>query len=180
MADLFETPKQSARISGMGGHQSADMLKDEWLTPPEIIDALGGAYTFDLDPCSPINRPWPTARVHYTITDNGLTRPWTGRVWFNPPYGGPKIIGPWMRRIAEHGYGTALIFARTETDLFFETVWKRATAVLFLRGRLYFHHVDGKRADANAGAPSVLIAYGGQDAEILKSCKIAGQFVSLK
>ena len=31
--------------------------KDEWLTPPEIIKSLG---EFDLDPCSPINRPWAT------------------------------------------------------------------------------------------------------------------------
>lgn len=166
-------------LTGMGGHQSAAMLKDEWLTPPKIIDALGGPLSFDLDPCAPVNRPWAMASEHYTILDNGLTKPWSGRVWFNPPYGGPKVVGPWMRRMAAHGRGTALTFARTETDLFFETVWKCATALLFLRGRLYFHHVDGRQADANAGAPSVLIAYGKRDAEILKSCGIAGYFVVL-
>ncbi len=165
---------------GMGSHQSSAMLKDEWLTPPSIIKALGGAESFDLDPCAPINRPWPTARVHYTIVDNGLTRPWTGRLWFNPPYGGPQIVGPWMRRMAEHGIGTALIFARTETELFFETIWRRATAILFIEGRLHFHHVDGKRAKANAGAPSVLVAYGDNDADILHGCGIAGQFMRLK
>ena len=31
--------------------------KDEWLTPPEIIKALG---TFDLDPCASTTRSWPT------------------------------------------------------------------------------------------------------------------------
>lgn len=170
---------EQGRFTGMGGHQSAAMLKDEWLTPPEIIAALGGPESFDLDPCSPVTRPWPTAKQHYTIQDNGLTKPWHGRIWFNPPYGGPPIVGPWMRRMAQHGTGTALTFARTETDLFFETVWRRAAAILFLRGRLYFHHVDGKRAAANSGAPSVLIAYGKSDAEILKSCGIAGQFVTL-
>ena len=36
---------------------------DEWLTPPDIIKALG---EFDLDPSSPINRPWETAKKHYT------------------------------------------------------------------------------------------------------------------
>jgi DNA N-6-adenine-methyltransferase (Dam) len=164
----------------MGGHQSAAMLKDEWLTPPNIIAALGGAESFDLDPCAPVERPWPMARRHYTILDNGLLKPWEGRVFFNPPYGGPAIIGPWMRRMAVHGFGTALTFARTETDLFFEAVWKKATAILFLRGRLYFHHVDGSRAAANAGAPSVLVAYGEMDAAILRDCKIAGQFVRLK
>lgn len=39
----------------IGSHHSHKMGKDEWLTPPQIIKALGG---FDLDPCSPINRPW--------------------------------------------------------------------------------------------------------------------------
>lgn len=165
---------------GMGSHQSASMLKDEWLTPPGIIDALGGPFSFDLDPCASINRPWPTAREHYTIVDNGLMKPWHGRVWHNPPYGGPKIVGPWMRRMVDHGTGTTLIFARTETDLFFETVWKAAMALLFLRGRLHFHHADGTRADANAGAPSVLIAYGARDAEILQECSIPGQFIRLR
>lgn len=165
---------------GMGSHQSAAMLKDEWLTPPEIIKALGGPESFDLDPCAPIKRPWDMAKEHFTIADNGLLKPWRGRVWFNPPYGGPSIVGPWMRRMVEHGLGTTLIFARTETELFFETVWKRATALLFIEGRLYFHHVDGKRAAANAGAPSVLIAYGDQDAEILRGCSIGGQFVRLR
>lgn len=165
---------------GMGSHQSAAMLKDEWLTPPFILEALGGAGSFDLDPCAPMVRPWPMARAHYTIVDNGLLKPWNGRLWFNPPYGGPGIVGPWMRRMVEHGRGTALTFARTETDLFFETVWNCATALLFLRGRLYFHHADGTRAAANAGAPSVLIAYGAADADILEACGLAGQFIRLR
>ncbi len=164
---------------GMGSHQSSQMLKDEWLTPPEIIAALGGPDSFDLDPCAPIKRPWDMAKEHYTIADNGLLKPWHGRVWFNPPYGGPAIVGPWMRRMADHGRGIALTFARTETDLFFETVWKRATALLFLRGRLYFHHVDGVRAAANSGAPSVLIAYGEEDARILQLCPLAGMYLPL-
>lgn len=165
---------------GMGGHHKPVPLKDEWLTPPEIIDALGGAQSFELDPCAPIERPWPTALQHYTIVDNGLIKPWHGRVFFNPPYGGPLIVGPWLRRMAEHGVGTALTFARTETELFFETVWDRATAILFIKGRLWFHHVDGTRAAANSGAPSVLVAYGDADAAILQRCGIVGKFVSLK
>lgn len=165
---------------GMGSHQSSQMLKDEWLTPPAIIDALGGPQSFDLDPCAPITRPWDMAKEHYTIAENGLLKPWHGRVWFNPPYGGPNIVGPWMRRMAEHGQGTTLIFARTETALFFETVWERATAILFLAGRLHFHHVDGTRAAANAGAPSVLVAYGFADAAALSASKIPGKFIPLR
>jgi len=167
----------SNRLTGMGGHQSARMDKDEWLTPPPVLKALG---RFDLDPCAPIVRPWEMADHHYTVNDNGLRKPWHGRVWLNPPYGPPPIVRPWMLRMVEHGVGTALIFARTETELFFETVWPRAHAVLFFHGRLYFHHVDGTRAAANAGAPSVLIAYGEADAATLKNCGIKGQYITLR
>lgn len=139
----------------IGGHQSAAMLKDEWLTPPEIIKALG---SFDLDPCAPINRPWDTANCHYTIGDNGLVQPWFGRVWCNPPYG--LKAAKLLERLADHGNGIALIFARTETRMFFDHVWGRSDAVLFIEGRLHFHHVDGTRAKANGGAPSCLVAYG--------------------
>jgi hypothetical protein len=131
------------------------MLNDEWLTPPQVIHALG---EFDLDPCAPIKRPWDMAREHYTIMDNGLAKPWNGRVWLNPPYG--QETGKWLARLADHGNGIALVFARTETRMFFEHVWPKADAVLFIDGRLHFHHADGTRAAANSGGPSVLIAYG--------------------
>ncbi len=159
---------------GMGSHQSARAGKDEWLTPPEILRALG---SFDLDPCSPINRPWPTAAQHYTINDDGLILAWSGRVWCNPPYG--RETGRWLARCADHRNATALIFARTETEDWVEQVWKRAHAVLFLWGRLYFYHVDGTRAAANSGAPSALIAYDEANTLALEASGLPGRVVRL-
>jgi hypothetical protein len=155
----------------MGGHQGV-MLTDEWLTPPDLLRALG---PFDLDPCAPIVRPWPTAATHYTIADDGLSRKWVGRVWLNPPYG--PHTGTWLERLHEHGNGIALIFARTETEAWFRHIWGVASGILFLRGRLNFHFVSGKRADKNSGAPSALIAYGENNAGILETCGIAGSLV---
>lgn len=162
-------------MAGMGSHQSAAMLKDEWLTPPHIIQALG---SFDLDPCSPGDRrPWDTAAQHYGIHDNGLAQPWRGRVWLNPPYG--RETEKWLARLADHGNGIALIFARTETAMFFSEVWEKADALLFLRGRLHFHHLDGTRAAANAGAPSVLVAYGESNVTALSTSGLPGRLVTL-
>lgn len=138
-----------------GGH-------DEWLTPPHILQALG---PFDLDPCSPIKRPWPTASEHYTVEDDGLARPWHGRVWLNPPFGREAI--KWLRRMVAHGDGIALIPARTETRMFYECVWDVADAVCFIRGRPHFHYVDGARASANSGAPICLVGYGPRNASAL-------------
>lgn len=103
--------------------------------------------------------------------------PWYGRVWLNPPYG--RAQDAFMARMVEHGCGTALIFARTDTKSFFTYVWDEATAILFVKGRLYFHHEDGTRASANSGAASVLVAYGQQDAEALRDSGIEGKLVWL-
>lgn len=161
-----------SRKKGMGGHQSADMMKDEWLTPPAILEALG---PFDLDPCAPITPPWPIAAQAFTVRDDGLSRPWHGFVWCNPPYG--RHTGAWLAKLAAHGNGLALIFARTETEDFVNQVWSKADAVMFLHGRLYFHHVDGRRADANSGAPSCLVAYGREAVARLEASNLNGSIV---
>lgn len=166
---------------GIGGHQKAYAGRtDEWLTPPEILhDLQRPPYgVFDLDPCSPVNRPWDTAKLHYTSDDDGLIQDWTGRVWLNPPYG-PQTA-EWLKKLSQHGNGIALIFARTETAMFFNYVWPKALAMRFMQGRLFFHTVDGKKASFNAGGPSVLIAYGSVNAECLESSSIPGYFVRLR
>lgn len=170
-----------AKRKGMGGHQSAAAGTVVWLTPPAIIEALGGADSFDLDPCAPTRSPIRTARRVYSrpLSGDGLALPWTGRIWLNPPYTAGEI-GQWLGRLADHGRGSALVFARTETAAFHRTVWERAHGVLFLEGRLHFHDAQGRRAEANAGAPSVLCAYGADDLERLAFSGLKGALVPLR
>lgn len=158
---------------GIGGHHSHNMGKDEWLTPPEILQALG---PFDLDPCAPKNPPWNIATTQYSLNNDGLTKDWHGFVWCNPPYGTECTL--WLNKLASHGNGIALIFARTETAMFFKEVWPKASALLFIDGRLHFYHVDGTRAKANSGGPSVLVAYGNEAKNRLENSGIAGSFVT--
>lgn len=158
----------------MGGfHEKPVSKTDTWLTPPWLLEALG---EFDLDPCCPVDMPWATAAHCYTPLDNGLIQRWFGRVWLNPPYG--RVVGAWLARMAEHGRGTALIFARTDTTSFIDHVWNAGSAALFIRGRLNFCDLTGKPA-GNAGAASVLVAYGKDDADQLYASDIDGQFVAL-
>lgn len=156
------------------GNEATVAGTDVWLTPPYILRALG---EFDLDPCASLNRPWDTAKHHYTIEDDGLQQEWFGRVWLNPPYGSQMV--KWMYRMKEHDNGIALIFARTETKAFFETVWNHADSILFLKGRICFYKPDGASSN-NAGSPSVLIAYGRNNTKILEECILDGKLVYLK
>ena len=153
------------------------MAKMNGSPPPRLIKRLG---QFDLDPCSPIGRPWDTAEKHLTIEDDGLNAEWPkdARVWCNPPYG--NQCGAWMRKMAKHGNGIALTFARTETQMFFKSVWYSADAVLFIERRLKFYHVDGTEG-GTAGAPSILIAYGQSNSMVLKGCDgQIGKYIQLK
>lgn len=159
--------------SGMGSHQQTIGINQEWLTPPEIVKSLG---VFDLDPCAPVVRPWETARQHFTIEDDGLAKEWAGRIWLNPPYD-RRVIDKWLGRMALHGDGVSLIFARTETKTFQKWVFGYASSILFMEGRITFYDVNGNAGHFNAGAPSVLISYGKNNMEALGDSGIKGKHI---
>ena len=163
-------------IGGISGHERQGVTNVDWCTPPEIIEALGG---FSLDPCAAENMFYTTAHKMLTKKEDGFNREWEGRVWLNPPYG--RDTEKWMKKMAKHGFGTALIFARTETKIFHPWVWEHAKSIFFFKGRLRFYTPEGKEAD-HAGAPSCLIAYGKLD-DICLFCakdKLVGRFVTLR
>ena len=159
----------------LGSHQKTVGDTDTWITPKWLIDVLG---PFDLDPCAANPRPWDCARENWTVggLDIAPCTTWHGRVWLDPPFNRFQV-GGWIRRLAEHGNGTALLHARTEAA-WFEPVWEKARAILFLADRLYFHYPDGRRAEANSGAPACLIAFGAWDVNKLVKSKIAGALVT--
>lgn len=158
---------------GYGRHERPGKGEtDVWLTPPDIIEALG---PFDLDPCAAhflAWRPWETAAESWTW--GGLDRPWPSEklMWVNPPY---SEVGIWVSRLADQGNGLALIFARTETK-WFQAVAMRATAIFFPSGRFVFHRAEGTPGDGNAGAPSVFLAFGSTAAIRLKNSGLPGFF----
>ncbi len=156
----------------LSSHQSARAKSTTYLTPREILTPLG---SFDLDPCAaPSPRPWPTAARHIELPEDGLAAEWSGRVWLNPPFG--REASAWLERMAAHGNGIALVPARTETAMFYRSVWGVATGVLFLRGRPHFHRAEGSRLPFNSGAPIALIAYGQMNAAVLRRSDL-GHFV---
>lgn len=173
--------KRGRLLPGIGSHHSASPQTDEWLTPPHLLQAFRDVgHVFDLDPCYPVEGiPWAHLAPERTFTreTDGLHEDWLGSVWLNPPY---SEVEPWMERLAKHGAGVALVFARCETRWWFESVWPHATGFLFLAGRVTFHHADGERSKAghNSGGPSVLVAYGHREFFALQHLTVPGALVA--
>lgn len=173
---------------GLSGHQSTAATSNDWLTPPEIIRALGD---FDLDPAVPCQmahsekglgidpRPWATARRMFCRCMNGLVRTWPSfeRVWLNPPY--DEHIGSWLLKLDTHGDGIALVFARTDTGWFQSQIFEKANALFFPMRRIRFYKPDGTKGSYTGGAPSVFAAYGERNVQALASLQMDGRLVKL-
>ena len=78
---------------------------DDWYTPHWIFAAAD--ITFDMDVAAPVDTEMQTvpAKRYLTVLDDGLTTPWAGTIWCNPPYSGST---PWVEKWAAHD-GDALI-----------------------------------------------------------------------
>jgi hypothetical protein len=159
----------SHNIGGFGFEKPNTGETNDWLTPRPLLQRLG---PFDLDPCGCVGMPWPTATTTYFLPEHdGLIEPWFGRVFCNPPYG--PNVGDWARRMAEHGNGIMLIFARTETTTWQRDIFPFADATLLLAGRVRFCLPSGERGKSGT-APSALLAYGQANVDALRNAGIAG------
>jgi hypothetical protein len=161
----------------MWSYQRTPDSKDNWYTPKTITNCLGH---FHLDPCTSVDRSFDIADINYEVEhEDGLLKDWPKdyRVFLNPPYGRKTEL--WLRKMASHRNGIVLIFAKTDTEMFFKYVWGVADAVLFLKGRIRFLDESGKQGRYTSGAPSCLVAYGLENVCSLMKSGIEGKLVIL-
>lgn len=127
----------------------------DWATPQAFFDIVDGEFDFTLDAAADAQNA--KCKRYYDEHADGLSLPWAGTVWCNPPYG--RAIAKWV----EKGYREAqsgatvvmLIPARTDTRYWHDYVMK-AAEIRLLRGRLVFGTGDAR---ANAPFPSALIVF---------------------
>jgi len=133
---------------------------NEWYTPANIIDLAHAVMEgIDLDPasCEQANNV-VKATTYYSIEDNGLSCPWYGRVWLNPPYG--DAVGRFVDMLcAQFGQGSVseavlLVKAATDTD-WFEPLFQYP--ICFIHGRVRFYNQVGIGI---ATFPSVVVYLG--------------------
>jgi hypothetical protein len=146
MSTLFDAPIQSRET-------------DERYTPQWIFDALGE--TFDLDPASPplgVSRV-PTSAV-WTKDDDGLTQPWHGFVWLNPPFSNSTA---WSDRFIAHGNG--LWLGPVAAGRWHDRMARLSDAMILLRD---FAFIGLNHAQKRSSMPLSMHAFGARALDALR------------
>lgn len=149
-----------------------EATKDTWQTPLGLVQALG---QFDLDPCADAQAPTRLAKTGFTVSDNGLVCEWFGRVFMNPPYG--SSAKRWLKKLADHGNGIALIPPRVGSHWFHDLVFAKCDAIMFLRGRIAFIDPQTQQPVKGNNADSILVAFGPDNVEALRVSGLPGVVV---
>lgn len=140
---------------------------DEWYTPRYIFEALGEIYALDVA-APPGGCPNVPCARYLTAADDGLSAPWTGFVWMNPPFANQANKLLWLRKFFEHGNGVALLPDRTSAKWWQEAA-RRASAVCFVAPKVKFERPDGTRGE-QPSTGTCLFAAGERGAAALRRC----------
>lgn len=133
---------------------------DMWATPQDFFDMLDSEFGFTLDACAV--RENAKCAAYYTPQQDGLSQPWPGRVWCNPPYG--REIGRWVKKAYETaaggGFVVMLLPARTDTKWFHDYIYGKSQ-IRFIKGRLKFGGCQNA-----APFPSMVVIFDGKDKRV--------------
>lgn len=155
---------------------SASGHDPEWYTPQEYIKAakevMGG---IDLDPAScAVANEVVRAERFYTAEDDGLSFPWEGRVWLNPPYGATLITKFVEKLLNSPRVEQAIVLVNNAS----ETKWSQqlalgAQASCNVKGRIKFWHPE---KDSTSPMQGQTFFYFGENVELF--CQVFSQFGS--
>lgn len=108
-----------------------------WDTPDDFFAACARVWgPFDLDVAADASNA--RAPRYLTKADDGLTTPWHGNVWANPPYLKYELH-KWVERAQDYGGPSVMLLpARVDVKWFHDAVYRDRSTFLLIKGRLSF------------------------------------------
>jgi hypothetical protein len=132
----------------------------EFYTPPHLIEAarrvLGG---IDLDPSSCDSAQQQVqAERYFTHEDDGLSQPWVGRCWINPPYrGAGRFVDKLLAELRAGHVTEAVLLVNSYTELqWFHRAATACAAICFLLDRVTFKRPEDDHLTRSAYGSAVI------------------------
>lgn len=133
---------------------------DDRRTPRALWDPLNAEHRFTMDVAASSENA--LCDRYYTIENSGLSNPWTGRVWCNPPF---SDCGSWVAKAAwewkaNHVDRIVMLLPSNRTEQRWWQTWVEPRrdkgcelSVRFLPGRLRFDVPEGTYSDPRGNRP---------------------------
>ena len=139
-----ETGKVKQRVLKHHGKNKPNTV--EWYTPVEFIgmarEVLGN---IDLDPASnKLAQGWIQSNHYYTEKEDGLSQPWEGRIWCNPPYGNApkKFLNKGLSEFKTANMTAGIFLLNRSGAEWYSDIKPEFTAICEVRKRIAF--IDSK------------------------------------
>lgn len=128
-----------------------------WSTPQDFFDKLDREFCFTLDSCATAENA--KCEKFFSPEDDGLSKPWSGVVWCNPPY--CRQTGKWVKKAYEESKSNGstvvmLLPCRPDVSWFHDYILGKAE-IRFVRGRLKFGGCKN-----SAPFPSMVVIFRGE------------------
>jgi len=137
---------------------------DEWYTPPQVVDAAREAMgNIDLDPasCEEANKT-VRATKYYDVAEDGLTLPWEGRIWCNPPFSeAAKWADRFLTHIENGSISTACFLGPMSSSNWVMRGWEQAAGVCLLpAGRTGWYGPSSRGNGQNPWLCEIVLIFG--------------------
>ena len=112
----------------------------KWETPQDFFNELDKEFHFDIDVCAVESDT--KIKNFFSPVVNGLSVPWVGKCWMNPPY--DRSISRWVEKAYKEaqkgGLIVCLLPGRSSDTKWFHDYVMKASEIRFVKGRIQFLH----------------------------------------
>jgi len=156
-AALFGVAYRQAMGALLNNFRAQACGQQEWYTPAQYIEAarevMGG---IDLDPASSAEaQKTVKASEYFTAERSGLTQPWHGRVFLNPPYAQPvggQFVAKLVAEVKAGRVQQAILLVNNCTDTgWFHEAARACAVICFTSGRISYVNPDGDSTSPTQG-----------------------------